>query len=70
MKDYKVAPQICYAVCFADLDQGSKMIIIFEPVLTIFFIPSVILRGRRGTIKNWLEVNMGLPIANLACPNW
>ncbi len=38
-------------VCFADLDQGSKMIIL-KSILTTF-IASVIFRGRWGSSKNW-----------------
>ncbi len=45
--------------CFADLDQGSKMIIL-ETILTTF-IASIVFRGRWGGTKHWLELKIVEP---------
>jgi hypothetical protein len=47
------------AVCFIDLDQDSEMII-FKSILSTFE-AIVILGGRWGTSKNWLELKIEPP---------
>ncbi len=41
-------------VCFADLDQGSKMIIL-ESIFTTF-IASIVYGSRWGSTEHWLEL--------------
>jgi hypothetical protein len=50
-----------------DLYQGSKMII-FGSILTTLIVSGVF-RGRWGSSKNWPELKIEPPLANLACLN-
>ncbi len=65
--EYFMSLNFTSTVYFTDLDQGSKMII-FESIFTTF-IASVVFRGPWNSGKNWLELKIEPPFANLACLN-
>ncbi len=60
-KIFKFFPQD-HTVCFTYVDRGSQMII-FKSILTTF-------KGCWSNSKNWPELKIEPPWANLACLNW